>query len=193
MAQQIQALIANVQELMKQNEELKRRARLEGSNASLHRRSRSRHDEEASSPANSKGKDATEYTGESIPGNDKFYDGTKDPLDHIGAFKTILNLQQTPDEVICRSFLATLRGAARVWFSKLPESSIENFEQLSDSFVRHFIGRQRHKRPTSYLLTIRQQEGESLRDYVKRFNKAVLEIDKADDQVIMMTFQAGLE
>nr|POE89200.1 hypothetical protein CFP56_57121 [Quercus suber] len=122
----------------------------------------------------------------------EFYDGTKDPLDHIGAFKTILNLQQTPDEVIYRSFPATLRGAARVWFSKLPASSIENFEQLSDSFVRHFIGGQRHKRPTSYLLTVRQQEGESLRDYVKRFNKAILEIDEADNQIIMMTFQAGL-
>ena len=29
-------------------------------------------------------------------------------------------------------------------------------------------------------------------DYVKRFNKAVLEIDETDDQVIMTTFQAGL-
>ena len=122
----------------------------------------------------------------------EFYDGTKDPFDHIGAFKTILNLQQTPDEVICRSFPATLRGVARVWFSKLPASSILNFEQLSDSFVRHFIGGQRHKRPTSYLLTVRQQERESLRDYVKRFNKAVLEIDEADDQVIILTFQARL-
>ena len=55
-------------------------------------------------------------------------------------------------------------------------SSIVNFEQLSDSFVHHFIGGQRHKRPTSYLLTVRQQEEESLRDYVKRFNKVVLEI-----------------
>ena len=27
---------------------------------------------------------------------------------------------------------------------------------------------------------------------MKRFNKAVLEIDKVDDQIIMMTFQAGL-
>ena len=147
MAQQIQALTANVQELMKQNEELKCRARLEGSNASHHWRSRSRHDEEASSPENSKGKDATEYTGQSMHDNDhmmkslrreldevkyamngktamnldgmlkriyspftasvlecplppkfrlpqlEFYDGMKDPLDHIGAFKTILNLQ----------------------------------------------------------------------------------------------------
>ena len=44
----------------------------------------------------------------------------------------------------------------------------------------------------SYLLTIRQQEGESLRDYVKCFNKAVLEIDEVDNQIIMTTFQAGL-
>ena len=86
----------------------------------------------------------------------KFYDGTKDPLNHIGAFKTILNLQQTPDEVIYRSFPVTLRGSTKVWFSKLPTSSIANFEQLNDSFVRHFIGGQHHKRPTSYLLAVRQ-------------------------------------
>ena len=56
------------------------------------------------------------------------YDGTKDPLDHIGAFKMILNLQQTPDEVICRSFPTALRGAVRVWFSKLPMTSIANLK-----------------------------------------------------------------
>ena len=79
-----------------------------------------------------------------------------------------------------------------MWFSKLPVASIANFEQLSDSFVCHFIGDQRHKRSTSYLLTMKQQEGETLRKYVKHFNKAVLEIDEANDQVIMTTFQAGL-
>ena len=42
------------------------------------------------------------------------------------------------------------------------------------------------------MLIVRQQEGESLRDYVKRFNKVVLEIDEVDDQVIMTTFQARL-
>ena len=42
------------------------------------------------------------------------------------------------------------------------------------------------------MLTVKQQEGETLREYVKRFNKAVLEIDKANDQVRMTTFQAGL-
>ena len=79
-----------------------------------------------------------------------------------------------------------------MWFSKLPAASIANFKQLNDSFVRHFIGGLRHKRPTSYLLTVKQQEGETLRKYVKRFNKAVLEIDEVDNQVIMTTFQARL-
>ena len=31
-----------------------------------------------------------------------------------------------------------------------------------------------------------------MREYVKPFNKTMLEIDEADDQVIMTTFQAGL-
>ena len=41
-------------------------------------------------------------------------------------------------------------------------------------------------------MTIKQQEGETLREYAKCFNEAVLEIDKGDDQVIMTTFQEML-
>ena len=48
----------------------------------------------------------------------------------------------TPDEVMCRAFLTTLKGVARVWFSKIPLRTIANFEQLSKGFVRHFIGGQ---------------------------------------------------
>ena len=91
------------------------------------------------------------------------YDDAKDPLNHIESFKTLMLLQMTPDEVMCRAFLTTLKGAARVWFSKIPLGTIVDFEQLSKGFVRHFIGGQRHKKPTSHLLNIQQAEGESLR------------------------------
>ena len=57
-------------------------------------------------------------------------------------FKTTLSLQQTPDEILCHSFPTTLKGAVRVWFSKLATSSINNFEQLGNSFMRHLIGGQ---------------------------------------------------
>ena len=61
--QQIQALAANVQKLMKQNKELKCQAHAKGSNASHHQLSYSRHDKKARNPENNKGKDTTEYTG----------------------------------------------------------------------------------------------------------------------------------
>ena len=68
------------------------------------------------------------------------YDGSKDPLDHIESFKTLILLQMIPDEVMCRAFPTTLKGAARVWFSKIPPGTIVDFEQLNKGFVRHFIG-----------------------------------------------------
>ena len=117
----------------------------------------------------------------------------KDPLDHLNTFKTTLGLQQPPDEILCRSFPTTLKGAAREWFNKLPTSSIDNFEQLSGSFVRHFIGGQRPKRTTDLLLTIKQGEKETLRSYVTRFTRWMLEVDETDDKVQLTTFKAGLK
>ena len=47
------------------------------------------------------------------------FDGLKDPQDHLNTFKTTLGLQQPPDEILCRSFPTTLKGATREWFTKL--------------------------------------------------------------------------
>ena len=74
----------------------------------------------------------------------------------------------------------------------MPNSSIDNFEQLSRAFLHHFIGGQRPKRPIDYLLTIKQGEKETLRLYVERFTGKTLEVDEADDKVQLTTFKAGL-
>ena len=121
------------------------------------------------------------------------FDGLKDPLDHLNTFKTTLGLQQPPNEIMCRSFPTTLKGATREWFTKLPTSSIDNFEQLSISFVRHFVGGQRLKRTAYHLLTIKQGEKETLRSYVTRFTWGMLEVDESDDKVQLTTFKAGLK
>ena len=148
MAQQIQALTANVQELMKQNEELKRRARPRTLTMSQSWCNSNDNYDDAYSSENSR-RDTFEHTAQSTQGSDQMmknmrkeldevknamkgkttmnlddmikrtdspvivsvlecplppkfhlpqlevYDGTKNPLDHIGAFKTILSLQQT--------------------------------------------------------------------------------------------------
>ena len=69
MAQQIQTLIANVQELKKQNEDLKQKVRPEGTNKSQSRCNRNDNDDESHSPGNSKRK-TSKHTAQSIHGND---------------------------------------------------------------------------------------------------------------------------
>ena len=69
---------------------------------------------------------------------------------------------------------------------------VDNFDQLSNAFLRHFIGGQRPKRPADHLLTIRQGEKETLRSYVKHFTRETLEVDEADDKIQLTTFKAGL-
>ena len=82
---------------------------------------------------------------------------------------------------------------AREWFNKLPTSSVDNFKQLSGSFVRHFVGGQRPKRTADHLLTIKQGKKETLRSYVTRFTRGMLEVDETDDKVQLTTFKAGLK
>lgn len=80
------------------------------------------------------------------------YDGVKDPLDHFESFKTLMHIQGVPEEIMCRLFLTTLKRSARVWFNKIKPNSISTSKELSNSFVTHFIGGQRHKRSTHTLM-----------------------------------------
>uniref|UniRef100_A0A2N9FJJ2 Uncharacterized protein n=1 Tax=Fagus sylvatica TaxID=28930 RepID=A0A2N9FJJ2_FAGSY len=121
------------------------------------------------------------------------FDGTKDPLDHLESFKTMMCLQGVPDEIMCRAFPTTLKGPARIWFKKLIPGSVGSFAQLSRSFFNHFIGGQRCGRPTTHLLNVRQREGETLRSYLTRFNKETLLVDGADDKVVLTAFISGLQ
>ena len=84
------------------------------------------------------------------------YDGSKDPLDHLESFKTLMHLQGMADEIMCQAFPTTLKGPARVWLSKLTTNSISTFKELSMQFASHFIGGHRYKKSTVCLMSIKQ-------------------------------------
>ena len=93
---------------------------------------------------------------------------------------------------MCRAFPTTLKGLARVWFSKIPPNSISSFEELSKMFVNNFIGGQRHKRSSSSLLAIEQGENESLRSFITHFNWEALTVDEVDDKLLLAAFHNGV-
>ena len=90
------------------------------------------------------------------------YDRVKDPLDHLETFKTLMHLQGVTEEIMCRAFPTTLKGAARIWFSQLTPNSVSNFKELSAQFTAHFIGGHRYKKSITCLMNIKQQENETL-------------------------------
>ena len=120
------------------------------------------------------------------------FDGSKDPLDHLEFFMTLIHLQGASDEIICRAFPTTLKGPIRIWFSRLTPNSISTFKDLSTQFALHFIGGHRYKNSTSCLMNIKQWEDETLRSYITGFNKEALLIDKADDKILVAAFTNGL-
>ena len=120
------------------------------------------------------------------------YDGVKDPLDHLETFKTLMHLQGVTDEIMCRAFPTTLKGAVRIWFSRLMPGSIDTFKELSTQFTSPFIGGHKYKKSAACLMNIKQREDETLRSYITRFNKEALSIDEADNKILVAAFTNGL-
>ena len=120
------------------------------------------------------------------------YNESKDPLDHLESFKTLMHLQEVADEIMCRAFPTTLKGPTRVWFSRLTLNSIGTIKELSAQFASHFIGGHRYKKSITCLMSIKQREGETLRSYIACFNKEALSIDEADDKILVATFMNRL-
>ena len=120
------------------------------------------------------------------------YDRTRDPFNHITTFKTTMHIQGVPDEIMYRAFPTTLKGPARVWFSKILPNIVSSFEELSKLFVNNFIKGQRHKHSSSNLLTIEQGENESLRSFITRFNREALTMDEMDDKLLLVAFHNGV-
>ena len=103
-----------------------------------------------------------------------------------------MHLQGVADEIMCKVFPTTLKGAARIWFSRLTPNSISTFKELNAQFTAHFIKGHRYKKSTACLMSIRQWEDETLRSYISRFNKESLSIDEADDKILVAAFTNGL-
>ena len=104
----------------------------------------------------------------------------------------MMHLQGVLDKIMCKAFPTTLKGPARVWFSKMPPNTVSSFEELSKLFINNFIGGQRHKRSSSSLLTIEQGENESLQSFITHFNREVLIVDEMDDKFLLTIFHNGV-
>ncbi|XP_010667003.1 uncharacterized protein LOC104884108 [Beta vulgaris subsp. vulgaris] len=121
------------------------------------------------------------------------YDGTSDPDDHVAAYEGHMFLYTQVDAIWCKVFLSTLTGMAQTWFKSLKPDSISSFSQLSSTFSTHFVSNRRRERTTGELLSIKQGENESMRDYIGRFNVEAVSIPKLQQDVAVLALMTGLK
>ena len=120
------------------------------------------------------------------------YDGSKDTLDHLESFKTLMHLQGMADGIMCRALLTTLKGLASIWFNRLMSNSIGTFKELSAQFASHFIRGHKYKKSIAFLMSLKQREDETLKSYIARFHKEALSINEVDDMILVAAFTNGL-
>ncbi|XP_021717068.1 uncharacterized protein LOC110684934 [Chenopodium quinoa] len=121
------------------------------------------------------------------------YDGKTDPTDHLNTYKAQMGVQTGCEDSWCRFFPTTLKGIAQTWFNNLTPGSIRTFDMLATQFKKHFIAGSRQTKTSVHLMTVKQGENESLKDYIKRFNTESQLIPDLQDNVDFTALLFGLK
>ncbi|XP_074357369.1 uncharacterized protein LOC141697053 [Apium graveolens] len=121
------------------------------------------------------------------------FNGEADLAEYLIQFNIEMEVYQVPEMTRCRLFVASLRGSAQQWFSKLGPASIRTWRQLKDLFVRQFQSTLHYSPPVATLANIKQREGEPLAEYFRRFNAEVPKVRGASEETIKNFLIAGLK
>ncbi|KAL4329187.1 hypothetical protein AHAS_Ahas13G0275000 [Arachis hypogaea] len=121
------------------------------------------------------------------------YVGTTDPRHHVSNFKSRMYFTNASDATRYKAFPTTLTKAVMKWFDNLPPRSVTCFDDLARKFLTKFSSQKNKVKHASSLLGIKQEVGETLRDYMGRSNKACLEIHNFPTEAIIMALVNGLK
>ncbi|XP_019151745.1 PREDICTED: uncharacterized protein LOC109148386 [Ipomoea nil] len=132
-----------------------------------------------------------------IPGDFKFpeqatFDGSGDPREHLLSYQAKMQVLGVRDPVMCRAFLPTLKGSAQRWLVAQPPGTIHSFEELADRFMSHYAANIKPQKDLTHLGDIHQDEGESLKTYLARWQKEIQSIEEVEDQTALTFFIESL-
>ena len=92
--------------------------------------------------------------------------------EHLESFYSYAdNLDISENDVWMRVFVQSLDGEARKWFRELPHRSITDIEALDDAFLTQWGDRKDLLYYHTEFGNLKRENGESLLDFNKRFNR----------------------
>ncbi|XP_025640488.1 uncharacterized protein [Arachis hypogaea] len=114
------------------------------------------------------------------------YNRMTDLRHHLSNFKSRIYLTDASDGTRCKIFPTTLTNTAMKWFDNLPPRSVTCFDDLARGFLTQFFIQKDKIKHVPSLLGVKQEVGESLGDYMKRFIKVCLGIQNLPTEAVIM-------
>ncbi|XP_073314739.1 uncharacterized protein [Primulina huaijiensis] len=96
------------------------------------------------------------------------------------------------DQIKCKLFLTTLIDSARRWFEGLTPRNIHCFEDFQKVFLHQFSSSKKYKKTAFSLFEVKQGQDETLRAYIKKFNREALEVPACAPETKVTAFMQGL-
>nr|GEX69575.1 reverse transcriptase domain-containing protein [Tanacetum cinerariifolium] len=127
-----------------------------------------------------------------MPNNVKTYDGTGDPEDHVKVFQAAAQVERWVMPTWCHMFNSTLIGAARVWFDEFPPESIDGYKDLKAAFLAYFMQQKKYIKDPVEIHNIKQRDGETIEDFMKRFKIKTGRIKGAPECMRIFGFMHGV-
>ncbi|GKC92320.1 reverse transcriptase domain-containing protein [Tanacetum coccineum] len=127
-----------------------------------------------------------------MPSHVKTYDGSEDPEDHLKNFQAAAKVEQWAMPTWCHMFNSTLTGNARVWFDDLLPESIDSYDDLKEAFLANYLQQKKCIKDPVEIHHIKQREGESTEDFVRRFKTESRDVKGAPEVMRISGFMHGI-
>ncbi|RWW36856.1 hypothetical protein BHE74_00058087 [Ensete ventricosum] len=113
-------------------------------------------------------------------------------MEHVTTFRVQIALYDTSDALMCRTFPTTLRGSARMWYSRIKLFSISSFDQFAKEFELNFIASSCSRPTAALLLGLTQGNDEPLAQFVSRFSAEICRMPDTHPTLAIQAFLMGL-
>nr|GEU32730.1 reverse transcriptase domain-containing protein [Tanacetum cinerariifolium] len=126
-----------------------------------------------------------------MPSHIKTYDGSEDPEDHLKIFQVAAKTERWAMPTWCHMFNSTLTRNARVWFDDLSPESIDSYDDLKKAFLEKYLQQKKYIKDPIELHNIKQRDGESTKDFVRRYKLESRDVNGAPKCMRIFGFVHG--
>ncbi|XP_028088938.1 uncharacterized protein LOC114289410 [Camellia sinensis] len=120
------------------------------------------------------------------------YDGKTDPYMHVSHYRQVIAGHRRNDALMCLIFPASLGELGLKRFEKLPEGSIEGWQQLAEPCVTRFKTNTRTPKEVDHFLSIKMESGGSLKAYNAKYWETYSEILDCPTNLAIAQYKRGL-